>query len=220
MGSAASVGTLVEDAVRAEVLQPRQIRFRLSQEVAFIVGRNEGDLAERAAGLADRHAERPEAPELVAALVEQLDDGLVALDRVARHHVARRLGARDGALEGVGAGGVGHVGELLGALAVVLEGRRVVASRVGPGALGVDARKRRDGVRVLGHRNGCGCRRVVRGRRCRVLRSTDAGVALCPLRAVRLRQCVMLHQYDSEDNDERGCNEQPKTLQKLHLSYS
>ncbi len=163
--SAASEGAEVADVLRARVLVP-EAGLVGPDEVALVVGRHEVDHARRIGGGADVHAERPELPGL--AVVEQFDDGLGALDRVAHRHEARGLGARDGALQRVGAGGVGHVGELLGADAVVLEGRRVVAVRVSPLALGVDVRERRNGVRVLGHRDGRGCRGVVRGRRCRV----------------------------------------------------
>ena len=138
-----------------------------------------------------------------------MDDGLVALDRVVRGVVARGLGARDGALQCVGAGGVGHVRELLGADVVVLEGRRVLAARVGPLALGVDVRERRDGVRVVDHRDGRGYRSVVRVGRDRasvlrrgVPRGADARVALGSCRGIVSR----VQKEERHDGGHEACD--------------
>jgi len=180
--SAAGERAAKAELVAEDVLVPGQVGHVLPDEVAGVVGRDERDLAGRVPGLADGHAERPEVPVRVRALVGQLHDGLVALDRVARDVVAGGLGARDGALQRVGAGGVGHVRELLGATAGVLEGRPVGAVALGPGALGVDVGERRDGVRVVDHRDRRGCQRVARLRRRRVLGGAYVRVPLSSLR--------------------------------------
>lgn len=210
--SAAVEGVEAADVVRARVLVSEAGLVR-PEEVARVVGRHEVDRARRVAGQADVHAERAELPGL--AVVEELDDLLGALDRVARHHEARRLGARDGTLERVGAGLLGHVDERLGADAVVLEGRLGVAVGGSPGALRVDVRERRDGARVA---DRDGRRRGVGGRRGRVLGRPDARVALSSLRLVVLRQYAGERESGAEGDDERGYDEQRVTLQEVHLN--
>lgn len=194
--SAAGEGTEVADVVRQCVLVP-EVGLVGPDEVALVVGRHEVDGARRVAGRADVHAERAELPAL--AVGGQLDRLLSALDRVARHYVARRLGARDGALQRVGAGGVGHVGELLGSDAVVLEGRTVGGVRLvrpEPRALGAGVRERRDGARVA-DREGRRC--GVRGLRRRVLRGAHVRVTLCSLGAVVRRV------EERQNGDDCGC---------------
>jgi len=210
--SAASEGALHGDILLALVLV-EQVGLVGPDEVPLVVRGDQLDRAGRVAGGADVHAERAERLQRVAALVEQLDDGLVALDRVADHLVAGDLGARDGALVGGGAGVVGHVGVLLRALAVVLEGRTVGGVRRGRVALGVDVGERRDAVRVGDRRQGVGGRRVVHVLRRRVLRAADVRVALGSLGAVRLRERVEVHQAKREDDDGCGCDE---PLVRLH----
>ena len=183
--SAAGVGALHRDVLLALVLV-EQVGLVGPDEVPLVVRGDQLDRARRVAGGADVHAERAERLQRVGALVEQLDDGLVTLDRVADHLVAGDLGARDGALVGGGADGVGHVRVLLRTLAVVLEGRVVGGVRRGRVALGVDVGERRDAVRVGDRRQGVGGRRVVHGLRSRVLRRADVRVGLSPLGAVCL----------------------------------
>lgn len=215
--SAAGEGTEVADVVRQRVLVP-EVGLVGPDEVALVVGRHEVDGARRVAGRADVHAERAELPAL--AVGGQLDGLLGALDRVACRCVARRLGARDGALQRVGAGGVGHVGELLGSDAVVLEGRTGGAVTLGPGALRAGVRERRDGARVADRE---GRRRGVHGLRRRVLRGAHVRVALrslCGVARVVLRQHAGEHQSNAEGCDREACDDVSVTPQELHLSYS
>lgn len=209
--SAAGEGAEVADVLRARVLVP-EAGLVGPEEVALDVGRHEVDHARRVGGGADVHAERPELPVLAA--VVDLDELLGALDRVAVDHVARGLGARDGALDRVGAGLLGHVGERLGADAVVLEGRPV-AVRVGPRALRVDVRERRDGVRVV---NGEARRLRVGLLGGRVLRGADVRVALGTRGLVGLRQHAGECEGRAEGDDECCREERPVTPQRLHLS--
>lgn len=208
--SAAGVGAVVADAVSAEVLQPRQVGLLVPEEVALVVGDDQSDLAARVAGLADAHAERAEVPLRVAGGVEQPDDILVALDRVVDHVVARGLCAPDGALVGVGAGVGGHVGERLGALAVVLEGRTVGGMRLVRLALrarSVHLAQRRDGAGVGDFRECLSGRHGVHDLGCRVLRAADVGVGLGSLRLVGLRQDAGDRESGAEGDDECCCDE-------------
>lgn len=145
-----------------------------------------------------------------------MDDRLVARDRVDLDLVARSLGARDGAPQCVVADGAGHVGVALRALAVVLEGRRVVAAGR-PQTLVVDVGERWDGVRVVGYRDGRGWRSVVCGCRRRVPGGTDVGVALGSRGGVRR---VVAREHDDRHDCGDYDGEHTEAPQKLHLSYS